>query len=79
MESEYKRVNNMGRMSPIDERNRKFTYKELCAKYGFTEFPNGEKKNKQLQKLKDGYNLCQVGKILCISRPDGERSNRGIH
>ena len=25
MESKYKRVNNMGRMSLIDERNRKFT------------------------------------------------------
>ena len=33
MESKYKRVNSMGRMSLIDERNRKFTYKELCAKF----------------------------------------------
>ena len=62
MENTYKRVNNMGRMSHIDERNRKFTYKELCAKYRLTEFPNGEKKNRQLQKLKDEYNLCQVGR-----------------
>ena len=69
MESKYKRVNNMGRMSPIDERNRKFTYKELCAKYGFTEFPNGEKKNRQLQKLKDEYNLCQVGRYYVFREP----------
>lgn len=33
MENKYKRVNNMGRMSPIDERNRKFTYKELCTTF----------------------------------------------
>lgn len=69
MESKYKRVNNMGRTSPIDERNRKFTYKELCAKYGFTEFPNGEKKNRQLQKLKDEYNLCQVGRYYVFRDP----------
>ena len=56
-------------MSLIDERNRKFTYKELCAKYGFTEFPNGEKKNRQLQKLKDEYNLCQVGRYYVFRDP----------
>lgn len=33
MESKYKRVNTMGRMSHIDERNRKFTYKELCTTF----------------------------------------------
>ena len=33
MESEYKRLNNMGRTSYIDERNRKFTYKELCTTF----------------------------------------------
>ena len=69
MESKYKRVNNMGRMSLIDERNRKFTYKELCTKYGFTEFPNGEKKDKQLQELKDEYNLCQVGRYYVFRDP----------